>query len=140
MQQARNRPIENAVKNEFQFNGYTNYWHDTYREWYRYGNLFKMAIPNVEKTIMQSKVDVAEDMGIPGLIMQEGFLSGLLSAPYDLLDQPGKEQLESALSDGNVLALVDPGSETGQSLVAKLPGDRFHGRINWAAINMALSI
>ncbi len=116
------RPIENAVKNDFQFNGYTNYWHDTYREWYRYGNLFKMAIPNVEKTIMQSKVDIAEDLGIPGLIMQEGFLNGLLSVPYDLLDQPGKEQLESALSDGNVLVLVDPESETGQSLVAKLPG------------------
>jgi hypothetical protein len=117
------RPIENAVRNEFQFNGYTNYWHDTYREWYRYGNLFKMAIPNVEKTIMQSKVDVAEDLGIPGLIMQEGFLSGLLSGSYDLLDQPGREQLESALSKGNVLVFVDPGSETGQSLVAKLPAE-----------------
>ncbi len=117
------QPIENAVRNDFQFNGYTNYWHDTYREWYRYGNLFKMAIPNVEKTIMQSKVDIAEDLGIPGLIMQEGFLSGLLSGPYDLLDQPGREQLESALSTGNVLVFVDPGSETGKSLMAKLPAE-----------------
>ena len=33
------QPIENAVSNEVQFNGYTNYWHDTYSEWYRYGNL-----------------------------------------------------------------------------------------------------
>jgi hypothetical protein len=118
------RPIENEVRNEFQFNGYTNYWHDTYSEWYRYGNLYKMAIPDVEKTIMQSKVDVAEDMGIPGLIMQEGFLSGLLSVPYDLLDQPGEAQLESALSKGNVLVFVDPGSATGQTLMAKLPVDK----------------
>ena len=121
--QGQEQPIENAVKNEFQFNGYTNYWHDTYSEWYRYGNLYKMAIPDVEKTIMQSKVDLAEDMGIPGLIMQEGFLSGLLSGPYDLLDQPGTTQLESALSNGNVLVYVDPGSETGQTLMAKLPQD-----------------
>ena len=117
------RPLENAVRNDFQFNGYTNYWHDTYSEWYRYGNLFKMAIPDVEKTIMQSKVDIAEDMGVPGLIMQEGFFSGLLSGPYDLLEQPGRAQLESALSDENVLVYVDPGSETGQTLMAKLPAD-----------------
>jgi hypothetical protein len=82
-----------------------------------------MAIPDVEKTIMQSKVDIAEDMGIPGLIMQEGFLNGLLSGPYDLLDQPGMSQLESALSDGNVLVFVDPGSETGQTLMARLSAD-----------------
>jgi len=114
-------PIENVVKNEFQFNGYTNYWHDTYSEWYRYGNLYKLAIPDVEKTIMQSKVDLAEDIGIPGLIMQEGFLSGLLSGPYNVLDQPDREQLENSLSKGNVLVYVDPGSATGNALLAKLP-------------------
>ncbi|MCK5470989.1 MAG: hypothetical protein KAI99_20845, partial [Cyclobacteriaceae bacterium] len=69
--------VENPVINDFQFNGYTNYWHDTYSTWYRYGNLYKMAVPNVEKSILQSKVDIAEDMGIPGFTMCEGFLSGL---------------------------------------------------------------
>lgn len=120
---AQERPIENAVRNEFQFNGYTNYWHDTYSEWYRYGNLFKLATPNVEKTILQSKVDIAEDMGITGLIMQEGFLSGLLAAPYTVMDQPRREPLEAALSGGNVLAFVDPASETGQALVSRLPAE-----------------
>lgn len=120
---SQGQPLQNVVRSEVGFNGYTNYWHDIYSVWYRYGNLFKMALPDVEKTIMQSKVDVASDIGIPGLIMQEGFLSGLLSGSYDLLDQPGREQLESALSKGNVLAFVDPGSETGQSLVARLPQD-----------------
>ena len=120
---SQEKPLENAVRNEFQFNGYTNYWHDTYSEWYRYGNLFKIAVPNIEKTIMQSKVDVASDMGLPGLIMQEGFLSGLFSGPYDLLDQPGTEQLEKALSERNVLVMVDPGSALGESLVGKLPAE-----------------
>ena len=68
-----------ATKNDIQFNGYTNYWHDNYTTWLRYGNLYKMAIPDVEKSILQSKVDVAEDMDVPGLIMQEGFLNYLLS-------------------------------------------------------------
>jgi hypothetical protein len=116
-------PMDNAVRNEFQFNGYTNYWHDTYSEWYRYGNLFKIAIPNVGKTIMQNKVDVAADMGTPGLIMQEGFLNGLLSEPYDLLDQPDRAQLENALGSGNALVLVDPGSALGQTLVSMLPAE-----------------
>ena len=38
-------PSENAVTTNFQFNGYTNYWHDIYRDWISYGNLFKIAIP-----------------------------------------------------------------------------------------------
>ena len=120
---AQSTPTDNAIINEFQFNGYTRYWHDTYHEWYRYGNLFKMALPRVEETILQSKVDVAEDMGIPGLLMQEGFMNDLLSGPYEILDQPVPNQLEGALSKGNVLVFVDPGSEVGKMLVSNLPGD-----------------
>ena len=51
-------PTENAVTDHFQFNGYTNYWHDIYRDWIRYGNLFKIAVPKVDYTIAQSKIDV----------------------------------------------------------------------------------
>ena len=72
-------PEDHAVTTRFQFNGYTNYWHDIYREWIRYGNLFKIAVPNVEYTIAQSKVDIADDMKIPGLSLQEGFMNDLLA-------------------------------------------------------------
>ena len=71
--------LNSAVQSEYQFNGYTNHWQDTYSKWYRYGNLYKMALSDVEKTIMQTKVDVAEDLGIPGLVMQERFMSELLA-------------------------------------------------------------
>jgi len=73
---------KNIVLNKFQFNGYTDHWHDIYQEWIRYGNLFTFVIPNVEYTIAQSKVDIAEDLGIPGLSMQEVFLNGLLTESY----------------------------------------------------------
>ncbi|MCK5371653.1 MAG: hypothetical protein KAQ62_23985, partial [Cyclobacteriaceae bacterium] len=99
---------DHVIGNEFQFNGYTNYWHDTYSTWYRYGNLYKMAVPNVEKTILQSKVDIAEDMGIPGLLMQEGFIDNLFSGPYSVLDQPDQANLENAIAKENVLIFVDP--------------------------------
>ncbi len=115
------KTIENAVSSEYQFNGYTNYWHDTYSTWYRYGNLYKMAVPNVEKSIMQSKVDIAEDMGVPGLLMQEGFINHLFSKQYSLLNQPSQNELEGALKNKNVLIFVNPDSEVGKKVNSKCP-------------------
>ena len=116
-------PEKNSVTTDFQFNGYTNYWHDSYRKWVRYGNLVKMAIPNVDYAVAQSKVDVAEDLMIPGLSMQEGFLNTLLADQYQVLDQPSLQKLSEAIVANNVLALVDPDSETGKKLADKLPKD-----------------
>ena len=110
---------ENLVNSKYQFNGYTNHWHDIYREWIRYGNLYKIAIPNVEYTIMQNKLDIADDLGIPGLLMQEGFLNSLLSETYVTLDQPSVQQLEESLKKSNVLAVVDPNSEAGKKLATQ---------------------
>ena len=59
------QPAGNSVKTDFQFNGYTNYWHDSFKEWTRYGNLFKFAIPKFDYMIGQSKVDISEDLKIP---------------------------------------------------------------------------
>jgi len=119
----QSHPVDHTVRSEVRFNGYTNHWHDTYDKWYRYGNLFKMAVSDVEKTILQSKVDIAEDMGIPGLLMQEGFMNTLLSGSYTTLEQPDPDQLEEALSAGNVLIFLDPGTEAGEMVTAKLPAD-----------------
>jgi len=119
-------PRINIVRNEFQFNGFTNYWHDIYRNWYSYGSLFKMAIPDVEKNILQSKVDIAEDMGIPGLLMQEGFITELISGPYKELEQPDRASLEQSLSLGNVLVYTDPRSTLGKELADHISQQR-----NW---------
>jgi len=114
-------PMNHAVRKNFQFNGFTNYWQDTYTHWYSYGNLFKMAIPDVEKNILQSKVDMAEDMGIPGLLMQEGFITNLIKSTYEVLDRPDKTTLEQALRSGNVLVYLDPQSAPGQELEEHIP-------------------
>ncbi len=108
------------VNDGIQFNGYTNYWHDTYHKWIRTGNLFKMALDNMEDVIMQSKVDVAEEMGLPGLIMQEGFFYGLTSDPYQILDQPTRAELEGILESENVLVYIDPTSSLGKELIGGL--------------------
>ncbi len=81
-------PEGNSVANSFQFNGYTKYWHDIRNNWITYGNLFKMASPDVQYSIAQSKVDIADDMGIPGLSVQEGFINYLLKDKYILIDKP----------------------------------------------------
>lgn len=116
-------PMKNAVRDTFQFNGYTNHWQDVYRDWYRYGGLFIIAEDDVEKDILQSKVDVAADMGFPGLLMQEGFLKGLISAPFQEIIQPATAGLESVLGDKNTLVFVNVESDLGKRLDAKLPAD-----------------
>ena len=116
-------PDGNTVVTNFQFNGYTNYWHDIYREWIRYGNLFKMADPNVDYAIAQSKVDIADDMKIPGLSLQEGFFSTLISGQYILLDQPALQKVAESAGNNNVLVLTDPDSDAGKKLAEKLPGE-----------------
>ena len=114
-------PPDSIVQNNNNFNGYTNYWHDTYTNLYRYGNLFKMAVPNIEKTILQSKVDIAEDLGIPGLVMQEGFISNLISSEYTVLNFPTLEELENNLGmNENILVYVDSNSDLGKKAIAKL--------------------
>ncbi len=114
-------PDENAVTTHFQFNGYTNYWHDIRHDWISYGNLFKMAIPDVDYTIAQSKVDIADDMKIPGLWVQEGFMDGIMAGQFNKLDEPSMQKLNESAAGGNLLVLVDIESEAGKMLTGKLP-------------------
>jgi hypothetical protein len=114
-------PDENAVTTNFQFNGYTNYWHDISQNWIRYGNLFKIALPNVDYTIAQSKVDIADDMKMPGLSLQEGFLHNLMNGSYVLLDQPTLQKIGESAGKNDVLVLIDPDTEAGKKLAEKLP-------------------
>jgi hypothetical protein len=116
-------PDKNAVTANFRFNGYTNYWHDIFQERIRYGNLFKIAASNVDYTIAQSKRDIADDMKMPGLSLQEGFLYNLLNDQYILLDQPSIQKLAEATVNNNILVLCDPDTEAGKKLASKLPED-----------------
>ena len=116
-------PEKNIISNSFQFNGYTNYWHDIRNNWIRYGNLFKIAAPDADYTVAQSKIDIADDMKIPGLSVQEGFISDLLKEKYSVLDQPSMQVLSTAAASSNVLVLSDPETETGKKLTAKLPAN-----------------
>ena len=124
------QPSTNQVTTEMQFNGYTNYWHDIFREDITYGNLYKIAIPNRDYTIAQNKVDIAEDMGIAGLAVQEGFLSELFKGPCLLLDQPTPQKLTESIVGNNVLVLVDPDSEVGKKLTGKITKiDQWKGKL-----------
>ena len=116
-------PEKNIISNSFQFNGYTNYWHDIRNRWISYGNLFKIAVPDADYTIAQSKVDIADDMKIPGLSLQEGFMNDLLKGQFSVLDQPSIQVLANAAASSNVLVLVDPETDTGKKLAGKLPAN-----------------
>jgi len=122
-------PQKNIVTTYFQFNGYTDHWHDMYSKRISYGSLFKASIPDIERTIAQSRRDAAEDMGIPGLTMQEGFLNGLLTGPYISMEEPTIQELEQPLQKGNLLVYVSPNSETGRILVGKLSKNALESRL-----------
>jgi hypothetical protein len=107
---------ENVVVNEFNFSGYTNHWQNIYTEWHRYGNLFKIAVPNVQSTILKSKLTVAEDLQMPGLLMQEGFVSKLLNSEYQTIHPSTVKELEDLITRGNVLLITSPESETGKRM------------------------
>ncbi|MBT7095401.1 MAG: hypothetical protein HN936_19310, partial [Bacteroidetes bacterium] len=109
--------LAKTVDHDVQFNGYTRYWHNTYTSWFRYANLFKMATPELEKTILQSKINIAEELGFPGLVLQEGFMDELLSSEFDILKNPDQSALEAGLKKGNILVLTDPGSDLGGELM-----------------------
>ncbi len=115
--------MNNAIMNDMQFNGYTNHWWNDYKKWYRYGNLYKISIPDVEKKIVQARIDIAEDMKLPGFWMQEGFIMNWLSTQCTTMDNPSTSELSAAVAKGNVLVITSPSTETGKILLAGYPGN-----------------
>jgi hypothetical protein len=119
-------PGSGYVVHENDFHGYTNHWQDRYSRWIRYGNLFKLAVSDVKKTILQSKVDAAEDIGLPGLVMEEGFMYGVLKKDPVVLDGPSVAEISDKVKSGDVLVFTDPASETGKKLMSAVPQEAMH--------------
>jgi hypothetical protein len=111
-----------AVMTTGPFNGYTNYWHSIYWTWSQYGNLYLISQPDVAKSIAQNKIDIAEELGVPGLFLAEGFLAGYLREPVPELADPEEGALATALDRGNALVWLEAASPLGGKLLSKLPG------------------
>ena len=104
------------------FSGYTNYWQTTAWSWHQQGNLFLMGRPDVALAIAQNKADIAEEMGLPGLVIDEGFLSAWLEIHPTQLWDPDEEALCKALDSSDILVWDKPSSPLGAKLLAKAPG------------------
>jgi hypothetical protein len=118
-EERRNLLEEFIIRTSGQFNGYTNYWHSVYWDWLQYGNLFQLGSADAARTIAQNKVDTAEELGLPGLAMQEGFLAALLAGPVKDLDDPAPEELESSLGESDILVYADFSTDLGKRLASK---------------------
>jgi hypothetical protein len=116
-----------AITTSGEFSGYTNYWHSISYQWSQYGNLYLISQPDVPRSIVQSKIDIAEEIGIPGLFMDEGFLDAWLKASVREFDDPNPEALEKFLDGGDALVWVKPSDALGARLLAMLP-DATRGR------------
>ncbi|WP_298652720.1 hypothetical protein [uncultured Proteiniphilum sp.] len=113
-----------AIFSNYKFNGYTYYWQDVYQHRYRYGNLFRLNIPDINASVLQAKADVGEALHMPGLQVQEGFIKALLkrNPTYRLLDNPSVKELNDAIGQGDVLIYANTGFETGKKLLEKAEG------------------
>ena len=115
-------PAVSPVVTRGQFNGYTNFWQSVYWKWFQYGNLFLVSQTDVERSIAQNKIDIAEELGIPGLSLAEGFLEAWLKGPAAELEDPDAAALEKALDRGDVLVWAKAASPLGKRLLGKLSG------------------
>ena len=112
-----------------QFNGYTNYWHDVYWRWTQYGNLFLLSRPDVAKSVAQNKVDIAEELGLPGLWMAEGFIDTCLRGRFRNFENPEAAVLEKVLDAGDAFVWADASSPLGRKLLAALPASPERARL-----------
>ncbi len=120
---AQAMPASPMIRTRGSFSGYTNYWHDIAWVWHQYGNLFQMSVPDPAAAAAQAKRDTAEELGLPGLDMEEGFLAEFLAGPVERLDHPDLAALESALagSDRPLIVAAPFSSEAGRRLAAMAP-------------------
>ncbi|MDD8027900.1 MAG: hypothetical protein PHI34_15480, partial [Acidobacteriota bacterium] len=105
------------------FSGYTNYWHDIAWTRSQYGNLFQMSALDPAAAVAQAKRDTAEELGLAGLDMEEGFLAAYAAGPVRPLENPALGALESALAGAEDSLLVSApfSSELGRRLAASAP-------------------
>lgn len=116
-------PASRFVRTPGRFSGYTNYWHDIAWTRLQYGNLFQMSLPDPEAAVAQAKRDAAEEMGLAGLDMEEGFLTAYCESEPRRLEDPSLAAVEAALesSAGPVLVSARLDSEAGRGLIAAAP-------------------
>ena len=104
------------------WSGYTNWWNSMYARQVRSGNLSKVNMLDATKMLEQRRRDMAEELGLPTLQMQEGFMDGLLREPFTVAENPDARALKAAFrQSGSVLAFIDKDSELGEALAAKAP-------------------
>lgn len=116
-----------SVVHPGRFSGYTNHWQTTAWSWHQHGNLFLIGQPDVAAAIAQNKADIAEELGLPGLAMDEGFLAAWLETRPAELEDRGEEVLAQALAKGDVLVWVRPSSALGVKLRTRAPGPSLAG-------------
>ena len=107
------------VEYQGRFSGYTNYWQTIAWRWEQYGSLFLIGQPDVRQAIDQNKADIAEELGLPGLVLDEGFLQARLDTRPTELEDPDVKTLGEALGKSDVLIWVKPGTDLSMTLLGQ---------------------
>jgi len=120
-------PPAPPVEYRGRFSGYTNSWQTIAWRWEQYGSLFLIGQPDVAQAIGQNKADIAEELGLAGLVLDEGFLDGWLESEATELTDPDLKAVAGALGQGDVIVWARPGTALSASLcdrAGRLDGTR----------------
>ena len=122
----RGNKVESYSRCDLAWSGYTNWWNSDYSQQWRCGSLSKVRVPDAAKILEQRRIDMATELGIPFLQMQEGFLLGLLGEKYGILDNPSEKELNAALDKNKAVLVFAPrDSKLGGKLDKKAPEYKF---------------
>jgi hypothetical protein len=122
----------NAIQTTpFAFDGYTNHWKKEAWNWHSARGLFLTSKPTPQSEIWAMESEVGKQFLIEELWIEPGFLKELSGAAVKKLNSPSREELEAALSDGDVLVSLIDRDPLATSFLNKLP-EEFQFRRNRA--------
>ncbi len=123
--------VQSPEKISFDFNGYTNRWHREEWDWVSARGLFNLSQPSVQSEIWAMEEEIGNQLLLEELWIQPGFIKELSTREITHLESPTQEDLEKALSEGDVMVTVVDQDPVASSLLERLP-EEFQFRRNRA--------
>jgi len=105
------------------FNGYTTHWDRYAWNWASYGGLFLSSQPEIKSKIWKMEMDIGNQLLLDELWIHKGFVDKLGKINPIVLRSPSKEELDKALTKGDVLLLAVDRDLVMDEILAKLPED-----------------
>ncbi len=110
------------------FKGYTSRWEEFSWKWFYSRGVFQTAQPDIKSLLLRIENDIANQLLLEELWIQPGFLSLIEKKQPVVLRSPSRADLEQALLQGDVFAVISQRDPVAKELLAKLPEELYFRR------------